>query len=249
MSGFSFLKLVERRFSLRRYDVDRRLSDHDLLFIFEAARLAPSAENSQPWRFVIVRDPAVRARLARECFSGMYLPTRFAGEAPAIVALCANRARIIKRAGEAHSSNRALPARLRDRRGTPGTGRGGAGNRQLLDRLVQQEEGEKGPRVAPLYRSCCAHRSGVSEGRDPGEAEDPPAAFLNRFVGQVGRAVSPGGGSGRREEVTDRPAAGVHSGFGIGRVDDPAAVGVEVVEMPSRQDAESNAEEAGLDLL
>jgi nitroreductase len=100
VSGFSFLKLVERRFSLRRYDADRRLSDHDLLFIFEAARLAPSAENSQPWRFVIVRDPAVRARLARECFSGMYLPTRFAGEAPAIVALCANRARIIKRAGE-----------------------------------------------------------------------------------------------------------------------------------------------------
>jgi nitroreductase len=68
--------------------------------ILECARLAPSADNSQPWRFVVVADPAARDGLARACFSGIYLPTRFAAAAPVILALCADRAKVLERAGE-----------------------------------------------------------------------------------------------------------------------------------------------------
>ena len=36
----------------------------------EAARIAPSAHNVQPWRFVVVDDPALKDRLAAAAFSG-----------------------------------------------------------------------------------------------------------------------------------------------------------------------------------
>jgi nitroreductase len=91
---------VRWRSSVRRYDADRPVPEEALRGILECARLAPSADNSQPWRFVVVVDPAARDRLARACFSGIYFPTRFAAAAPVILALCADRARVLERAGE-----------------------------------------------------------------------------------------------------------------------------------------------------
>lgn len=55
----------------------------------EAARLAPSAGNVQPWRFCIVDDPATKERLARHAFSGIYGATRWAAKAPVLVVIFA----------------------------------------------------------------------------------------------------------------------------------------------------------------
>jgi nitroreductase len=101
MAESPLMKLIQGRYSLRRYDAGRPVPDSDIAFILEAARLAPSADNSQPWRFIVVRDREARERLASECFSGVFLPTRFAAEAPVILALCADRAHFLERAGEA----------------------------------------------------------------------------------------------------------------------------------------------------
>ncbi len=60
----------------------------------EAARLAPSACNSQPWTFVVVDDPALKDKLAREAFSGPYAMNRFAGAAPVLVAVITGRSRL-----------------------------------------------------------------------------------------------------------------------------------------------------------
>jgi nitroreductase len=87
MSRSSFRDLVAARSSVRRYDPDRPVSDEQLTAILEAARLAPSASNAQPWRFVAVRDPAVRARLVEEAFSGIYRVSRSI-TAPVYLALC-----------------------------------------------------------------------------------------------------------------------------------------------------------------
>ncbi len=100
MAESPFMKLVQGRYSLRRYDAERPIPDGDIAFILEAARLAPSADNTQPWRFIVVRDREAREKLSRECFSGIFLPTRFAAEAPVVLALCADRARFLERAGE-----------------------------------------------------------------------------------------------------------------------------------------------------
>ncbi|HLG70268.1 MAG TPA: nitroreductase family protein [Chloroflexota bacterium] len=59
-----FMQLVKERTSHRggyRKNVD--VTDEQLQFILEAARWAPSAGNSQPWEFVVVRKPELRAAI------------------------------------------------------------------------------------------------------------------------------------------------------------------------------------------
>jgi nitroreductase len=55
-------KIIQDRRSIRHYTKDP-VSEEHLEMILEAARLAPSGENAQPWRFVIVKDEATRKQL------------------------------------------------------------------------------------------------------------------------------------------------------------------------------------------
>jgi nitroreductase len=55
----SFLDLVEKRRSIRRFKPDP-LPDEYIDRIIEAARWAPSGFNLQPWEFVVVRDPKLK---------------------------------------------------------------------------------------------------------------------------------------------------------------------------------------------
>ena len=97
MSTTPLQKLLAWRRSVRRY-APRPLSDKDILSLMAAARLAPSAENAQPCRFIAVRDPDARASLARASLSGLFSHTRFAAQAPLIIALCADRSGTAARA-------------------------------------------------------------------------------------------------------------------------------------------------------
>lgn len=52
----SFFEVVEKRRSIRKYkDID--IPDEHISQMLEAARLAPSTNNTQPWRFVVVKEP------------------------------------------------------------------------------------------------------------------------------------------------------------------------------------------------
>ncbi len=74
---------VRQRFSVRKFK-EYDIEDSKLERVLEAARLAPSARNLQEWRFVVVRDPDMRASLA-EAANGQ----NFVGEAPAVIVGCA----------------------------------------------------------------------------------------------------------------------------------------------------------------
>jgi nitroreductase len=54
---------IRARRNIRSFS-SRPISDADLHRILEAGRRAPSARNTQPWDFVVVRDPARLAELA-----------------------------------------------------------------------------------------------------------------------------------------------------------------------------------------
>lgn len=56
------MKVIQDRRSIRDY-TDEPVSEQDLGMILEAARLAPSGENAQPWRFIVVKDPETRKKL------------------------------------------------------------------------------------------------------------------------------------------------------------------------------------------
>jgi len=85
------------RVSCRSYQTSPVPQDH-LLRILEAARLAPSACNQQPWRFAVVRDAALRRRIVEEGF----LPGSRMGwalDAPVHVVLGMERSFIAHRLG------------------------------------------------------------------------------------------------------------------------------------------------------
>jgi nitroreductase len=56
------IKIIQDRRSVRQYS-DEPVSEEHLEMILEAARQAPSGENAQPWRFIIVKDPDMRQQL------------------------------------------------------------------------------------------------------------------------------------------------------------------------------------------
>lgn len=58
------MKVIQDRRSIREYSQEP-VSEHDLDLILEAARQAPSGENAQPWRFVVVKDVGTRQKLGR----------------------------------------------------------------------------------------------------------------------------------------------------------------------------------------
>jgi nitroreductase len=74
---------IRTRRSVRAY-LDRPVEEEKVGVILEAARLAPSAANRQEWRFVVVRNPETRTRLA-EIAGGQ----AFVGQAPIVIAACA----------------------------------------------------------------------------------------------------------------------------------------------------------------
>jgi nitroreductase len=87
-----FVDLVRKRYSLRKYSplpVDEPVVDKCL----EAARLAPSACNSQPWSFIVASTPEKVAPLARAAFSGVYSMNAFAAEAPVLIVAITERSR------------------------------------------------------------------------------------------------------------------------------------------------------------
>jgi len=56
------MKAIQDRRSIRSF-TDEPVSEEDLAMILEAARQAPSGENAQPWRFVIVKDEGMRKKM------------------------------------------------------------------------------------------------------------------------------------------------------------------------------------------
>jgi nitroreductase len=67
-----FFDVIRNRRSIRRYK-EHDIPDEDIAKIIDAARLAPSAENSQPWRFLVVRERAMKEILAEAANSQKFI--------------------------------------------------------------------------------------------------------------------------------------------------------------------------------
>jgi nitroreductase len=85
MVGSKVLELIKERHSVRGY-LAKPVEDEKLAAILEAARLAPSASNSQPWHFYIVKNKEKIAALAGKMPLGSRLVANsFMAEAPIVV--------------------------------------------------------------------------------------------------------------------------------------------------------------------
>ena len=85
-----FEELVQQRFSLRKYG-EEPVPAEALEKCLEAARVAPSACNSQPWHFVVVQEADRREALAKLTMPPGGVMNGFVRQAPVLVAIVAER--------------------------------------------------------------------------------------------------------------------------------------------------------------
>ena len=76
------MEAIAGRRSVRSFS-SRPIEEEKLLRVLEAGRLAPSARNMQDWKFVVVRDPDMRRKLAEAAKN-----QDFVGQAPVVIAAC-----------------------------------------------------------------------------------------------------------------------------------------------------------------
>ena len=86
----SFLDLVNKRYSVRNYK-ETPVPQEKLNRCIESARLAPSACNSQPWKFIIMDDPDLKDELAKAAFEGLLDFNHFTFKAPVLVLIISER--------------------------------------------------------------------------------------------------------------------------------------------------------------
>jgi len=77
------IEAIKSRISIRKYKSEP-IPDEDLIKILEAAQLAPSAGNRQPWKFIIVKDEEIKMRLSEKANNQIWI-----GNAGVIVAALA----------------------------------------------------------------------------------------------------------------------------------------------------------------
>jgi len=73
------VEAIEKRRSVRVYQ-NKPLPEEKLRIVLEAARLAPSARNSQSYKFIVVKDQQLRKKLAEKATSESFI-----GGAPVII--------------------------------------------------------------------------------------------------------------------------------------------------------------------
>ena len=63
----TFKELATRRFSVRKY-TDEPVSKEDIEYIIDCVRLAPSACNRQPWKFILLTSDNAKDKI-RQCYN------------------------------------------------------------------------------------------------------------------------------------------------------------------------------------
>jgi nitroreductase len=79
------LEAIAARRAVKHYDPTHRMSDEEVTKLLSLAVLAPTAFNIQNWRFVVVRDPALRQELRKAAWDQAQVT-----DASLLIVLCAD---------------------------------------------------------------------------------------------------------------------------------------------------------------
>ena len=80
-----FYEIIRTRRSVRTFRKDP-IPEEVLNRVLEAARVAPSGGNRQPWKFILVKDDTLRQKMISVCNN-----QRFVADAPLIVVACGQK--------------------------------------------------------------------------------------------------------------------------------------------------------------
>ncbi|MEA1987006.1 MAG: nitroreductase family protein [Candidatus Marinimicrobia bacterium] len=93
-----FLDLVKRRQSDRKY-LDKPVEREKIDRCIESARLAPSASNAQPLKFIIIDDEKLKNQVANATFSKVVKFNAFVPSAPVVVVITIDKPTLMTQAG------------------------------------------------------------------------------------------------------------------------------------------------------
>ena len=94
----ALMDLLKQRKSVRNF-LATPVEREKIMTCLEAARLAPSACNSQPWRFIVVDKKYLKNRICDAAFHGVYSINSFCKTAPVIVVVISEKSKFLARIG------------------------------------------------------------------------------------------------------------------------------------------------------
>ncbi len=92
------LDLIRQRQSVRRY-TDRPVEQEKLERCLQAAQLAPSACNAQPWKFIVVDEPGLVKEVARQTWNKLVAFNRFVEQAPVLIVITIEKSPLVPTIG------------------------------------------------------------------------------------------------------------------------------------------------------
>ncbi|HUS87061.1 MAG TPA: nitroreductase family protein [Bacteroidales bacterium] len=98
ISGEEMLRHIKLRQSDRGYE-ERPVEKEKLERILEAGRMAPSACNSQPWKFIVVDEPDLKSKIADAASAKALGFNRFTREVPVFIIIVREKPKVISRIG------------------------------------------------------------------------------------------------------------------------------------------------------
>jgi nitroreductase len=84
IDGKSMLELIISRQSDRKY-INKTVETEKVERIIEAGRMAPSACNAQPWKFIVVNDPDLIKKIAVAASAKLLGMNTFVAQAPVLI--------------------------------------------------------------------------------------------------------------------------------------------------------------------
>ena len=94
----NFQELILARQSVRKY-TDQPVEKEKIMRCLEAARLAPSASNNQPWKFIVVDDPILKEKVAKETFSLVASFNKFVPQAHLLIVITLEKSSLVNKIG------------------------------------------------------------------------------------------------------------------------------------------------------
>jgi nitroreductase len=82
----NILESLKWRYATKQFDTTKKLTPDQLGMLLEAARLSPSSFGLQPWKFVVVTNPAVRAKLREAAWNQSQIT-----DASALIVFCVRK--------------------------------------------------------------------------------------------------------------------------------------------------------------
>jgi nitroreductase len=94
----TFNQLISRRQSVRKY-TSQAVEHEKLMQCLDAARLAPSASNAQPWSFIVLNETEQREKVARATKGPLGSFNKFVAQAPVLVVMLIEKPKLLTEMG------------------------------------------------------------------------------------------------------------------------------------------------------